>query len=318
MRSAITIAAAIFVALTPLALADFAIENNEGKLTVLEDGKPVLVYNYEPVKPPEGVDNRYERACYVHPLYGLDGDVLTQDFPGDHYHHRGVFWGWPKSKVGERPADVWTCVDIYQHHEQWTAKEAGADIAVIGVRNFWSYNDAPEKQVVREEVTYRILPADDKGRAIDIEATFTNLTDEVVTFQGSTSSISRTNKDQKGYGGFNYRPDANRQPFTFTTIDGVCGKDALKYETPWTDISSKIKEGGSVSGLAIFQHPKNPGYPHHGWIFRHYGFLGACWPHVEAHKLAPGESFELRYRLYVHRGTAVEAEVAKCFEEYAK
>ncbi|NIA16397.1 MAG: hypothetical protein GWP08_20240 [Nitrospiraceae bacterium] len=310
------IAAVLIAGCSAVAYAGFSFEDDGKSLTLLEGGNKVFVYHYEPVDPPEGVKERYRRACYVHPLYGLDGDVLTEDFPADHYHHRGVFWGWPEARVGDRVANVWTCVDIYQHHEAWVKKEAGSDQAVLSVRNFWSFNDAPDTAVVREEVSYTVAPADELGRTIDIYARFTNVTEGEVTFQGSTAAISRKDKTPKGYGGFNIRPDSNRKPFTFTTIDGVCKQDKLRYETPWADIASQALNNGPVSGLAVFQDPRNPGYPHPGWIFRHYGFLGACWPHVEPHVLQAGESFELRYRLYIHRGTAEEGGVAEAFEKY--
>jgi sugar/nucleoside kinase (ribokinase family) len=33
---------------------------------------------------PEGVPEDRRRSCYIHPIYGLDGQVLTDDFPKDH------------------------------------------------------------------------------------------------------------------------------------------------------------------------------------------------------------------------------------------
>jgi len=289
------------------ASADFAFEDNGAALTLLDDGQKVLVYNYGPVEPPEKVPERYRRACYIHPLYGLDGEVMTDDFPRDHFHHRGVYWAWPKTTIGDKPADVWACTGIYQRHEAWTAKEAGPGQAVIGTRNFWSYQDAPEVPVGREEVVYTIHAATENARSIDVAFKFTNVTEEVVTFLGATG---------KGYGGFNFRPPVTRKPHVFTTKDGLQKRDVLEYDTPWADMTSRPKSG-PVSGAAVFQHPGNPGYPHHGWIFRHYSFLGVCWPHVETRALQPGESFELRYRLYVHRGTAQEAGVPDAFAHYA-
>ena len=298
------------------AYADFRFDDDGKSLTLIEGENKVFVYHYEPVDPPEDVDERFRRACYIHPLYGLDGDVLTEDFPDDHYHHRGVFWGWPKTRIGDRAADVWTCVEIYQHHAAWVKKETGSGQAVLSVDNYWSFSDAPDTPVVREEMSYTIAPADEKGRTIDIHARFTNVTEGPVTFQGSDTLISARTGERKGYGGFNIRPDSNRKPFTFTTVDGVCKQDKLRYDTPWTDMASRAVNDGPVSGLAIFQDARNPDYPHHGWIYRHYGFLGACWPHVEAHVLKPGESVELRNRLYIHRGTAEEGGVAEAFEKY--
>ena len=31
-----------------------------------------------------------------------DGQVLTEDFPADHLHHRGIFWAWHQVYVGEK------------------------------------------------------------------------------------------------------------------------------------------------------------------------------------------------------------------------
>ena len=287
--------------------AEFTLEDNGSSETVIENGKPVLTYNYARVAPPANVPDHFGRACYLHPVYGLDGDVMTQDFPVDHYHHRGVFWAWPECTVGGRRMDVWALDDVRQHHEKWTAREADADKAHVGVVNSWAFDDAPDKPQVREEVDFTVRPADATGRAIDFRLKMTNVSDKPVTFLGA--------KD-KGYGGFCFRPDANRKPFTFTTAKGVCAEDALSFETPWADMTSRAAPDGPISGAAIFEHPSNPGYPFPGWIFRHYGFLGASWPHEKTHALAPGESFELQYRLYLHRGTAEEAKVAEKFEAY--
>jgi len=304
MRSLI-IMMGVLVATT--AWAEFTLDDNGSDVTVLENGKPVTVYHYGRVEPPEKVPEHYGRACYLHPLYGLDGDVMTQDFPVDHRHHRGVFWAWPECKVGDRLINVWALGDARQHHEKWTAREADADKAHIGVINFWAFDDAPDLPQVREEVDFIVRPADDTGRAIDFRLKMTNVTDKEVTFLGAAG---------KGYGGFCIRPDANRKPFTFTTAKGISQKDVLSLDTPWADVTSKASPDGPISGMAVFQHPSNPGYPFPGWIFRHYAFLGASWPHEKPHTMAPGESFELQYRLYLHRGTAEEAKVADKFAVY--
>ncbi|MCA9427928.1 MAG: PmoA family protein, partial [Candidatus Omnitrophica bacterium] len=89
-----------------------------------------------------------------------------------------------------------------------------------------------------------------------------------------------------------------------------------ELDTPWGDVTSRVEPDGPTSGMALFQHPENPGYPHRGWIFRHYGFLGASWPHLEPYEIAPGESVTLRYRMLIHRGTAEEAKVGEAFEKF--
>jgi len=300
---------ALVGALHCCAFAEFSFKDDGARLTVLENGEPVLVYNYARVPPPEGVEEWYGRACYVHPLFGLDGDVLTEDYPEDHYHHRGVYWAWPYSRRGDRRMDVWLSNDVHQHHQEFLDRQADAAKAEVAVRNVWTFDDAPEDPVVRETIRLTVHPADDRGRAVDFHLAFRNVSDELVTIQGQQAG-------NKGYGGFCLRPDSTRKPFRFTSAEGTHTKDALRVESAWGDVSSRIKPGDAVSGVAVFQHPGNPGYPHPGWLFRHYGFLGASWPHVESYAVAPGASVDLRYRLFVHRGTAEEANVAGAFAEY--
>ncbi|HOZ47429.1 MAG TPA: PmoA family protein [Candidatus Hydrogenedentes bacterium] len=312
----------LVLACAMVAYGELTIEDDQAKtLTILEDGQKVLSYNYGRIDPPpdsEADKERYWRESYVHPLYGLDGEIMTQDFPPDHFHHRGVFWTWPGCKVGDRPMDLWS-VDGARHRFQgWIAREAGVDKAEMCARNAWMFDDDPEPKV-EEIVGITVFPADEKGRAIDFRLVLKNICHERVLIQGQDTPDSIT-KSAKGYGGFCYRPDATRRPFVFCSAGGIQNRDVLELDTPWADCSfHALPDGeGSVSGVAIFQHPANPGYPHKGWILRKYGFLGASWPHVEGYPLEPGASVELQYRLYVHRGDAAEGKVETAFKAYTE
>src|SRR3954469_3293755 len=53
---------------------------NEKALELWEGAQPVLVYNYGVITNSTLTDAA-PHSCYVHPLYGLDGEVLTGDFP---------------------------------------------------------------------------------------------------------------------------------------------------------------------------------------------------------------------------------------------
>lgn len=303
-----TLTAAALIVLPMAAFAAFTLDDDGKALTISENGKTVLVYRYMRVDPPEGVPEQLWRMGYIHPLYGLDGDILTQDFPDDHRHHRGIFWAWPNCRVGERPMDIWLGFNARQIFEEWVTRHADSDKAEIAVKSSWQFDDDPQAPI-REEVRFTVHPADEFGRAIDFHLKFTNIIQEEVLFLGSPVQ-------QKGYGGFCIRPDKARVPLTFTAAQGHIPEDKLALDTPWADVTSTVSPDGPTSGMAVFQHPANPGYPHPGWILRHYGFLGASWPHNDPFLLKPGESFELRYRLYVHRGNAEEGRVAERFAEY--
>jgi len=293
--------------------AAFSLEDDGARLDVLERGTPVFVYNYAPVDPPAGVDEHFRRGNYIHPLYSPDGAVVTEDFPKDHYHHRGVFWAWPNCHAKGRKLNVWELQSGRSVFDTWTALEVARDHVHLEAQSTWKFDDdglAP----IGERVAIVVHPTADRQRAIDFELSFTNIVDTDVTFQGSDASAGAAGTGAKGYGGFCFRPNANSKPFTITAQEGVMADDRMSCDTPWADISWGVDE---KRGVAIFQHPANPGYPHPGWILRHYGFLGASWPHNDPHTLGPGESFTLRYRLLVHEGGAAQANVADAAARYA-
>jgi hypothetical protein len=66
----------------------------------------VLAYNYG-AQLPAGVADDRKRCCYVHPLWAPNGVVVTDDFPKDHYHHRGVFWAWQIVRFEGKQYDMW-------------------------------------------------------------------------------------------------------------------------------------------------------------------------------------------------------------------
>lgn len=312
MRNLGVLGASILFLSTMSGFAEMTFTDDGAALTVLEDASPVLTYHYAQVGPPPGVPDRYHRSCYVHPLYGLDGDILTQDFPSDHYHHRGVFWVWPESKVGDRLFNLWLIepegeTGARQHFEKWLNKGSGPTSAEFSAQNVWRFDDDPTPWV-QEEVEFQVHAAEGGTRAIDVRLDFKNVGNENVTLLGA---------EGKGYGGFCLRPDAKRKPLLFFSAVGQQARDALELESPWADVSSRISPDGPASGVAILQHPSNPGFPHPGWILRRYGFLGASWPHLDPYTIEPGKNVELRYRLLVHRGTGREAGVDSLFDEYA-
>ena len=121
-----------------------------GKSLGLWDGKlPVLVYNYGVItdeRVPK-TDSRRSRGCYIHPVYGLNGEVITDDFPKDHYHHHGIFWSWPHVDIGGHEFDLWMYKNIEQRFVRWLGRDCGPATASLGVENGWFVG---EKKVMIE------------------------------------------------------------------------------------------------------------------------------------------------------------------------
>jgi hypothetical protein len=73
-------------------------------LGLWEGGQPVLVYHFGPITS-SNAPNARSRSDYFHPLYGLDGEVLTDDFPKDHDYHRALYWTWSHIRVGDHQSE---------------------------------------------------------------------------------------------------------------------------------------------------------------------------------------------------------------------
>lgn len=263
---------------------------SERSLGLWERDQPILVYNHG-VMSKEGVPADRNRSTYVHPLYDLDGAVLTDDFPRDHYHHRGLFWAWPHVVIGGKDYDLWTLGGIRQKFDRWLAREVGPTTAVLGVENGWYVGD---RRAVRERVWLVAYPVVDGLRALDFTCVLEPI-DEPVTLDGAAG---------KSYGGLNIRfaPGTDR---VITTPKGNEPKDLLMTRLAWGDLSHTSAEGRPV-GAALFVSGDHPDFPP-TWLTRHYGVLCVGWPGVTPTKLEPGRPVTLRYRIVIHRGNADSA-----------
>ena len=280
---------------------------NEKSVQMTDGDQPVLVYNFGVVTDesvPE-TDHRRNRACYIHPVHGLRGEVLTDDFPRDHYHHHGIYWTWPHVTVGGTEHDLWAGNTIRQQFVSWLAKESGSAAAVLGVENGWFVGD---KKVMIERVWLRAYHAIDDSRAVDIDLTLIP-TDQPVTLWGAQG---------KSYGGLTMRfcPPSRRDAATvITTPSGVTSRDLTTTILRWADYTSKFDGRDAASGAAIFISPKHPDYPPE-WLLRHYGPLCVGWPGVYPETLEPGKPVRLSYRISIHKDAVGASVLSRAYSAY--
>ncbi|OVE79187.1 hypothetical protein BVY01_03340 [bacterium I07] len=275
-----------------------------GRLHILDEGDPVLVYNYGK-QLPSGIPDRYRRSTYIHPLYSPSGVILTDDFPSDHYHHRGLSWMWPKVFIDGVRYDLWHIYGpqaqypgIHQLFEKWVIKETGPVCATLGVKNRWEIEGG--KKVMDEWVLLRIYKSDGPYRAVDLFLTWKPVVP--VEIEGA---------DDKGYGGLNFRL-APRKETTLFSSEGREKRDSNLKPLPWADQSGLFENKSDFDGVTIFQSYFNPDYPA-GWCLRHYGFLGVAWPGVDRYRLETDKRLELRFRLWIHDGDAEQGQVKEAF-----
>ena len=157
----------------------------------------------------KSINGKYLRANYIHPLYGLDGEILTEDFPSDHPHHRGIFWAWHQVLLGDkRLGDPWATQDFFW--DVYNAKILNVDsksralqVHVNWKSPFWADADRKKKAFIKETTTIRVHRVQNNNRKIDFEIKLHALADDI-RLGGS--------EDAKGYGGlkFELQPVWNR------------------------------------------------------------------------------------------------------------
>ena len=218
----------------------FAIqENGDVALKVLEGERPVLNYNFGVItnaEVPED-DPRRTRACYVHPVWGLDGEVLTDDFPKDHYHHHGIFWSWPHVQRDGKEYDLWVGRGIQHRFVRWLCRETGPVAAVLASENGWFIG---EEKAVIERVWLRVYRADQDRQTLDVEFEWIPV-GKPLTLWGA---------EGKSYGGLTIRY-APREKTVITVPEGRTTEDLLETRLNWADFTGIFAERGEPSGAAI-------------------------------------------------------------------
>lgn len=307
--SAILAILAVFAVCSAAAENPINISKTDQGFVVTEGPDKVFVYQREH----KSLDGKYMRANYIHPLYGLDGEVLTEDFPRDHPHHRGVFWAWHQVWLSDmKLSDPWATVDA-----RWDVYDAkiltpDSKSRALQVHVYWKSplrTDSSGKQVpfVKETTTITVHSAENDMRKIDFQIELLALEPDM-RLGGS--------EDAKGYGGFSTRiplPDG----LAFTGTDGPVEPTNLALEAgPWLDFSGKLGRDGKTRGLAILVHNSSPGYPQR-WILRRKGSCqNAAWPGRDPVPLSREKPLVLRYRLIIHRGDANDVNLDKLQAEY--
>lgn len=266
-----------------------------GQFVITDADRPVLRYNYRTVEPsseflqqirPKSRKYARARSNYIHPLYGPDGEILTDDFSPDHPHHRGIYWAWPEVDFGDQRGDLHALQQVFARPTGTITLHSGTDVAEIKAENLWLWDD--KTPVVREHVSIRASRTNERGWYIDLRFEFTALVDDV--------TIAR--RHTKNYGGLNIRlsPVKNLQLLHHADPVGSQPRRA------WSD-SLGIRAGGDKPvGFAVFEKTSNPHYPGDWIAFEHLPWFQPTFPAKNTRYALSSKPLILEYRLWVRPG----------------
>ena len=275
---------------------------------LLKEGTDRVLFYQQTTK---SQDSAYSRANYIHPLYGLDGAVLTEDFPDDHPHHRGIFWAWHQILIGgQSVGDSWAGEDI-AWDVQTTDHQINRDSSLtLTTQTFWkspqwlNTNGEP-KPFVSENTKIIAHPKSENYRVVDVEISLLALVPDL--------SIGGSD-DEKGYGGFSVRmkmPEA----IQFTSAEGEITPTTNALSAgPWMNVSGSLSADGTLAGIVIMDHPDNPGFPQ-PWILRAKSSMqNVVYPGRTPVPMSNQKPTVLRYRLVVHQGGLTEKKIHQLYE----
>ena len=314
-------------------------QDEKHKVDIFVNGALFTSYQY-----PENLEKPF-----LFPVYAPNGSVLTRGYPLeprkgeriDHPHQVGLWFNhgningldfWNNSSA--IPADK---KDSYGHIVlQKIVNTQNGGKGLLDVTSNWDDNKG---NTILVENTRYIFSGDEFSRTIDHIATLTAVNGTVTITDNKEGLFAiRVDRafempsnetliftDEKGNPTTVKATDNTGVTGMYTSSNGKKGDAVWGTRNDWVFLTG-TRDNTSVS-FAIFDHPKNPGYPAYAHA-RGYGLFSinnlgqnSYDPKQEKknYSLAKGESITLRHRFYVQSGKEMTPEGAdKIFQEFSK
>ena len=260
---------------------------------------------------------------FLYPILSGSGEHLTRRWPQetvpgeehDHPHHHGLWWahGFVNGQ------DFWSEVDGAGKtvHQSFAEISSGGIRGELISRNRWV--DKKGTVVASDERTMRFYPPQGENRVMDFSI-FASSGDLVLgdTKEGSMAiRVAESMRVKKADGTAGLGVLINREGLQNGAVWGT--------HSAWCDYSGPV--GGSIQGVAIFDHPSNPRHPS-TWHARDYGLFAVNpfglhdFEKAPAGtgdlKIAAGKNVTFRYRFLFHKGVSTPAELEQRYLEYEK
>jgi hypothetical protein len=248
--------------------------------------------------------SEFEKYPFFFPVNGPSNAGVTSMRNANYPHHSSLFFGCDHVNGGNYWQEGLEAGQILSIRADIVEKDGTR--AVIENECIWRRPgaDTPIKDIRRITVS---APSKDKF-LIDFDITMEMLMD--VTIDKTNHSL------------FSVRMDPDLAVINGGTMINAEGeyseKGTFGKPSAWIDFHGPRM--GKTEGIAILQHPSNTWYPA-AWFTRDYGFFSPTpmfWPENNRNIfLEKGQKINLRYRVIVHSGNHLEADIAGEFIRYS-
>ncbi|MED5453838.1 MAG: PVC-type heme-binding CxxCH protein [Verrucomicrobiota bacterium] len=264
------------------------IDRNNGTITIHRDGmdEPLVTQNAAANHRP-----------YLHPIVGPDGKgIFTEYSPGHHKHQTGIYWGF--TRVNGR--------DYFHHPEKEYWKRKSVEVLEakgesVKWETIYDLLDADGNAVLTETQRWEMRSENDR-HVLNLEWQGTGQTD-VSIGKYSYGGLFVRMPWKKGIKGeaVNAARDVNRR---------AEGKRAM-----WLDVGMEINGRDDWGHIAIFDHPKNQGYPQPWRVDGQLG-VGPVRARLGDWKIAKGKTETIRHQIQVYGGKLNDKELTNRWKAY--
>jgi methane monooxygenase PmoA-like len=263
-------------------------------------------------KLPAGIGQNYLRGGYIHPLFTPGGLLVTDDYPGDHRHHHGIWSAWAHSTFEGRQMDFWNMgggsakVDFDSLQGTWD----GPVHAGLRTHHVFVDRRAPGggKTALNEEWFVTLYHTHDGAPPyflFDIDSTQV------------AASMSPVMLENYLYGGFAFRGSAQwRSGATFLTSEGKNRQAGDNSTGKWCYIGGPV--GNKIGGYAVLGHPSNFRAPQPMRLNPTDPYFSFSPVKMGGFPIVPGKPYPSRFRFVVTDGDPDKALLDRLWNDYAR
>lgn len=256
---------------------------------------------------------------YLFPVFAPSGVKVTRSYPmaevegesQDHRHHRSIWVAY-----GEvNGVDNWSEGEGHGGtvHRGFVAQVSGPVYAKMATRNDWVSSSGDK--VMEEWSSFKFYNVSEGGYIVDAVIRLVATEGKVEfgdTKEGGIVSVRMASSI-----------DVPRGGTIHNSFGGINEDETWGKKAHWCDYYGPT--AGKVAGIAVMDHPTNLRHPTN-WHVRNYGLMtancfGLSYFYGDKSKrgdftLKEGEELTFKYRLYIHDGSTVEADVAGKYHDY--
>lgn len=263
----------------------------QGGFLFMEGKDSICFYQKSPIDKA----GKYSRSHYIHPLYGMDNSRLTEDFPADHLHHRGVFWAWHQVLIDQQPiSDGWELKNFHQELIDVEFMQQDGT-GYLNTTVDWSsplWKEGKEAYL-QENTTIRMYPKKGNHRQIDFEIRLSALVDGL--------SVGGSD-DEKGYSGFSVRLKLPADVSFFGVNGPVESVNTAVDAGNSMKLIGSFLNKGKKGGVVIKSDPQNPAPSTHWIIRKSTSMQNAAYPGRQPVSIPRDQPLVLKYSLLVFQG----------------